>query len=73
MYDENQVKQLVSRGIWVFGMVLVGCGSNDKRLRVWEGELGGLLFQLQTPSSEATTCRRERLKQCWSSRDSPAT
>ena len=47
MYDENQVKQLVSRGIWVFGMVLVGSGSNDKRLRVWEGELGGLLFQLK--------------------------
>ena len=58
MYDENQVKQLVSRWIWVFVMVLVGCGSNDKRLRAFEGELGGLPFQLQTPSSEATTCRR---------------
>ena len=29
-------KQLVFRGIWVLGMVLVGYGSNDNRLRVWE-------------------------------------
>ena len=35
-YDENQLKQLVFRGIWVPVMVLVGYGSNDDRLSIWE-------------------------------------
>ena len=27
---------LVSRGVWVLAMVLVGYGGNDNRLRVWD-------------------------------------
>ena len=34
--DENQLKKLVSRGMWVLVMVLVGHGRNNNRLRVWE-------------------------------------
>ena len=34
--DENQFKQLFSRGMWVPVMVLVEYGSNDNRLRVRE-------------------------------------
>ena len=30
------VRQLVSRGMEGLEMVLVGCGSNDNRLGVWE-------------------------------------
>ena len=32
----KSVKQLVSRGIWVLVRVLVGYGSNNNSLRVWE-------------------------------------
>ena len=34
--DENQVKQLVSSGIWVLVMILAEYGSNDNKLRVLE-------------------------------------
>ena len=42
--------------MWVLVMVLVGYGSNGSRLRIWEGGWDGLPFQLQTFSSETTTC-----------------
>ena len=31
-----KIKQLVSKGMWVLVLVLVGHGSNENRLRVWE-------------------------------------
>ena len=32
----KKINQMVSRGMWVVVMVLVGYWSNDNRLRVWE-------------------------------------
>ena len=34
--DKNQIKQLVSRGIWVLVVVLVEYGSSENRLMIWE-------------------------------------
>ena len=46
--DENQVKQLVSMEMWVLVILLVGYGSNDKKVDdMRQFKLDNLPFRLQ--------------------------